>query len=144
MLKLWMTALMSLALALSSESAAAQASKGRFLDPLDLRDDDGNGRDFTVLNQFRYVDPGDTTWIVPAGVKVNGASIPRFLWTIVGSPWTGRYRRASVVHDYFYTREKYGSDKIHRVFYDAMITDGVGQFQAGSMYYAVVRFNPRW
>ena len=30
---------------------------------------------------------------------MDGASIPRALWTLVGSPYRGDYRRASIVHD---------------------------------------------
>lgn len=123
--------------------AVAQAPMGKFLDPLDLRDEK-DGVNFSLLADFRYLDPKDTTWLVPNGQKVNGASIPRPLWSIVGSPWTGKYRRAAVVHDYFFWRRKFASADIHRVFYDAMITDGVSVIQAKLMYWAVVRFNPRW
>lgn len=35
--------------------------------------------------------------------------------SIFGSPWVGKYRQASVLHDYFYTRPKYGSRKIYRL-----------------------------
>ena len=38
-------------------------------------------------------------WRAPADSVVDGASIPRALWTVVGSPYTGDYRRASIVHD---------------------------------------------
>ena len=117
-------------------------SKGRFLTELDLRD--VNGRDFELLGEFKYQDPKDVIWIVPKGTTVNGASIPRVLWGLVGGPWSGKYRRASVIHDYFFDRIKYGSESIHRVFYDAMLTSGVSSFQAKTMYYAVLRFNDRW
>lgn len=30
---------------------------------------------------------------------MDGTSIPRALWTLVGSPFTGDYRRAAIVHD---------------------------------------------
>lgn len=35
----------------------------------------------------------------PTDFRIDGASIPRALWTLVGSPYTGDYRRASIVHD---------------------------------------------
>lgn len=116
---------------------------GKFLDHLDLRDL-GDGRQFELLKEFKYLDPKDVVWVVPKGAKTNGASIPKFFWRIIGPPWTGTYRRAAVVHDYFFTRDKYSSKSIHRVFYDAMLTDRVPPNKALVMYWAVLRFNDRW
>jgi hypothetical protein len=56
-------------------------------------------RAMTVLVDFTFTDPKGTAWTAPADSRVNGASIPRALWTVVGSPYTGDYRRASIVHD---------------------------------------------
>jgi hypothetical protein len=52
-----------------------------------------------LLETFCFRDPDGKDWETPAGYAVDGASIPRALWTLVGSPYTGDYRRASVVHD---------------------------------------------
>ena len=37
--------------------------------------------------------------LIPYMFVTDGASIPRYLWSIVGSPWTGNYPQAAVVHD---------------------------------------------
>ena len=124
-------------------TAAQSPGRGQFLDELELMADKG-GRNFTLLNRFRYVDSDKVTWVVPKGFSSDGASIPRVLWSIVGAPWDGEYRRAAVVHDYFFRQRKYESDVVHRVFYEAMLTDGVEPLKAKLMYYAVVRFNKRW
>ncbi len=116
---------------------------GEFLDELTLKDT-GNGRDFEITNSFRYRDPKGILWVVPKSTTVNGASIPQPLWSIVGGPWEGKYRRASVIHDYFFDEKRYDSASVHRVFYDAMLTDGVSPFKAGLFYWAVVRFNDEW
>lgn len=117
--------------------------KGDYLDQLVLRDY-GDGRQFIVESEYRYADSRNTLWTVPKGTVVNGASIPEYLWSLVGGPWEGLYRNASVIHDYFFDRRQYDSDSVHWVFYDAMITSGVSAFKAKVMYYAVLRFNPRW
>src|SRR4029077_19182020 len=64
-----------------------------------LTEDGTEDRNMEILREFLFTDPSSTKWIAPAGSVVDGASIPRALWTIVGSPYTGDYRRASVVHD---------------------------------------------
>src|SRR5262249_24298826 len=59
----------------------------------------GPDRQIRVLERFVFTDPGGRDWEAPAGSVVDGASIPRPLWSVVGSPYTGDYRRASIVHD---------------------------------------------
>ncbi|MBU1961726.1 MAG: DUF1353 domain-containing protein, partial [Gammaproteobacteria bacterium] len=51
------------------------------------------------MDDFWFDDPDGKRWLAPAGSSINGASIPRPLWSTVGSPYTDDYRRASVVHD---------------------------------------------
>jgi hypothetical protein len=64
-----------------------------------LTDENAADRKMTVLEDFWFIDPKRKEWRTPAQYQVDGASIPRALWTVVGSPYTGDYRRASVVHD---------------------------------------------
>jgi len=59
----------------------------------------GANRKMELLETFTYLDPDGKTWEAAMPRRVDGASIPRALWTIVGSPYTGCYRKASVVHD---------------------------------------------
>jgi hypothetical protein len=59
----------------------------------------GPDRNMQVLRAFWFRDPAGRTWTTPANSRIDGASIPRALWTLVGSPYTGDYRRASIVHD---------------------------------------------
>lgn len=39
---------------------------------------------------------------IPSGFRYDGASIPRFLWTITGFLPDGLHRAASLIHDYIY------------------------------------------
>jgi hypothetical protein len=65
-----------------------------------LTEPDDPDRRMYLLKDFTYTDPKGKEWTVSAGYdKMDGASIPRALWTLVGSPYTGDYRRASIVHD---------------------------------------------
>lgn len=56
-------------------------------------------RNMSVVKDFIFTDPDGKAWKTPKDSVVNGASIPRVLWTLIGSPYTGDYRRASIVHD---------------------------------------------
>src|SRR5689334_9464801 len=48
---------------------------------------DPDGRSMTLLNELRYTDPQGLVWLAPAGSKVDGASIPRSLWSLMGGPF---------------------------------------------------------
>jgi hypothetical protein len=103
-----------------------------------------DGRTMTLLSELRYTDPQGFTWIAPAGSKVDGASIPRSLWSIMGGPFEGKYRNASVLHDVAYEQHKRPWQDCDRMFYNAMRCSGVGGVEAKTMYYSLYRFGNHW
>jgi hypothetical protein len=103
-----------------------------------------DGRTAVLLAPFGYVDPVGKKWETPTGWTVDGASIPWPLWSIIGSPWTGKYREASVIHDYYCDTKSEPWAVVHKTFYTAMLANGVNEMQAKVMYLAVYRFGPRW
>lgn len=105
---------------------------------------DADGRLMTLREDFAYVDPTGKRWLAPAGTVVDGASIPRLFWTVIGSPFSGRYRNASVVHDIECDEMREPWQDVHRMFYEACRAGGVEEAQAKVMYYAVYHFGPRW
>jgi len=93
-----------------------------------------------VLREFFFSDPSSKKWSAPAGSVVDGASIPRALWTIIGSPYTGDYRRASVVHDVACLEA--GNDKkkrraADRMFFHACRAGGCSIWQSMILYLGV-------
>lgn len=103
-----------------------------------------DGRNMRVASGIGYIDDKLRKWEVPAGTITDGASIPRPLWSIIGSPFTGKYLRASVLHDRFVSTKFRSWADTHEMFYDVMIADGVDHAQATLMWAAVYRFGPRW
>jgi len=103
-----------------------------------------NGRDMTLTEPFEYIDPKGLSWKVPVGTTVDGASIPQIFWSLIGGPFDGIYRNASVVHDFYCQVRTRPYSNVHRVFRDAMETSGVPQTKSWLMYQAVNRFGPRW
>ena len=121
----------------------AHADGGKFVGKLVLKMDD-NGRDAILEDEFTFVDDNGVIWSVPVGAKVNGASIPRPLWSAIGGPWSGKYRSASVIHDYYCHTQRRPWKAVHKAFYDAMLAGGVSVEKAKVMYAAVSAFGPRW
>ena len=103
-----------------------------------------DGRSMTLLSELLYTDPHGIVWVAPVGSVVDGASIPRVLWTFMGGPFEGKYRNASVLHDVSYDRQDRPPQECDRMFYDAMRCSGVGAIEAKTMYYALLRFGWHW
>jgi len=60
----------------------------------------GGDRRMRLVAPLIFVRAGGESITVPAGFDFDGASIPRVLWALVGSPYTGDYRDGAVVHDW--------------------------------------------
>lgn len=103
-----------------------------------------DGRKMYLLEMLVFTDSNNKKWITPRGTVVDGASIPKFLWHIIGSPFVGKYRRATVIHDYYCQIKDRSSKETHVVLYQAMICDGVNKLKANLMYYGVKIFGPDW
>ncbi len=103
-----------------------------------------DGLKMTLLENFEYVDPLGRKWIAPKGHVIDGASIPRFAWTLIGGPFEGKYRDSSVIHDVGCDKRWASWQVVHEVFYMGMRTSGVEDWRAKVMYAAVYHFGPRW
>ena len=73
-----------------------------------------------TVTPFAFEDSKGKLWTVPSGVRVDGASIPQAFWSVIGGPFTGRYREASVVHDYYCDTKTETWQDTHMAFYDGM------------------------
>ncbi|HEY1582519.1 MAG TPA: DUF1353 domain-containing protein [Chthoniobacterales bacterium] len=103
-----------------------------------------DGRSMTLVRELNYTDPNGTVWVAPAGAVVDGASIPRSLWSFMGGPFEGKYRNASILHDVAYDQRNRPPKECDRMFYDAMRCSGVSALEAKTMYYALLRFGWHW
>jgi len=103
-----------------------------------------DGVHMETINAIGFWDKKGRQWEVRPGYQTDGASIPRALWSIVGSPYTGKYLPAAIIHDFYCDLRSREWEDVHRVFLEAMLANGVDSTQAKIMYYAVYRFGPRW
>jgi hypothetical protein len=77
---------------------------------------------------------------VSAGLWTDGASIPKILWSFIGSPLTGRYVRATIVHDALYSTQIISRKESDLVLLELMEQDNVPKWKRVSIYYAVRLF----
>ena len=79
-------------------------------------------------------------FLVKKGFISDGASIPKGLWWLIGSPFTGNYTRAALLHDALYASELYERDICDDIFLNEMEKDGVSWWKRNLMYSAVRSF----
>lgn len=132
---------------LDKEAANAKVARagnwGHYNGPIETRWEN-DGRTMVLLNELRYTDPYGEVWVAPAGSRVDGASIPRGFWSIIGGPFEGKYRNASVLHDVAYDQQNRPWQEADRMFYNAMRCSGVSALTAKTMYYTLVRHGRHW
>jgi hypothetical protein len=122
--------------------ALAETNFGHFIGKF-VADFSEDGRKVTLVEPFAFVDPFGKEWDVPTGYKTDGASVPAALWALY-PPFTGNYRQAAVIHDYYCDNEARTWQDTHKVFYYAMRAANVDEKTAKIMYGAVYLFGPRW
>jgi hypothetical protein len=74
--------------------------------------------------------------IVPVDFKTDGASIPRALWTVVGSPFLPEFITAAIVHDYC-CKEDWDVQEMSDVFFELLMLSGVNTIRGTLMREAV-------
>ena len=80
---------------------------------------------------------------IPKGFVFDGASIPRFFWRIIDTPFSPFVLRAALVHDYIYRSHHIDKESADELFYSMLLEDGNSQFKAVVMYQAVKWFGLR-
>jgi len=103
-----------------------------------------DGRKMKLLEDFHYIDSKGTKWDAPKDWIIDGATIPTIAWSFAGGPFSGKYRKASVIHDVACDRKERHWWDVHEAFYNAMIDASVGIVDAQIKYAAVHYWGPRW
>lgn len=102
-----------------------------------------DGRNVRIESGLSYTDPDGTVWDVPAGTETDGASVPAVFWFMY-PPFTGSYRYAAFVHDFYCQTKSRSWQATHLMFYYASRAAGVSERDAEIMYAAVYWMGPHW
>lgn len=115
----------------------------------------GQGRDFKLDATIKFwsakhFNPISQSylWSVQLGCTVDGASIPKFAWSIVGGPFSGAYRLSSGIHDIMCStlgcRGLVPYKIVHALFAEMIHAEGMRGRKEWYMAVAVMRGGPRW
>ena len=123
----------------------ATSSRAQFMGELRLSPDGCQGTGLCVLDApIRFKDSAGVVWKAGAGLVTDGASIPDVFEPFVGAPFEERFIRAAVIHDHYCDRRVRPWLQTHRVFYEALVDQGVSEAKAKTMYFAVLLGGPKW
>ena len=96
--------------------------------------------DVFILSEDKTVESLGCRVTIKKGFDFDGASIPKWLWSIYGSPLNGNYVVASLIHDGLYASQKVSKKISDKIFLDIMKQSNVGYIKRTSMYLAVTMF----
>lgn len=101
------------------------------------------GQGLWRLNSDAVVDYQGKTILVKKGFEYDGASIPRFFWITIGSPYDPCFMRPALFHDYLYSSQEYDRKFADDLLYALLIKNKVSKFKAYKIYLAVRMFGWR-
>lgn len=103
------------------------------------------GECWVLVEDFHVLVDG-MMFIVPAGFKTDGASIPRFLWRLCGHPLETRRFPVAVLHDWLYEVDQgLTRQQVDEIYRDGLLSLGYGKWTAATEYYAIRLFGgSRW
>ncbi len=93
-----------------------------------------------ILSKDKTVESLGYSVTVKKGFDFDGASIPKWLWSLYGSPLNGNYVVASLIHDGLYASQKVTKCVSDKIFLDVMKQSNVEYIKRTSMYLAVKIF----
>jgi len=126
-------------------AAALAAAQGKFVGTVVVEWlDDPFVPKLQLREDFGFEDQAGKLWLAPQGQVLDGASIPPAFRDRIGMPFVGDYRRASVVYDYYCHVMSEPWRDVHRMFYSASLTEGVGEVNAKVMYATLYAAGLRW
>ena len=85
-----------------------------------------------------------TEWISPAGVILDGRSVPSLFVKVIGHPFEGAYRKSAVSYDYAVKIKERTWETAQRMFFEALLTEGIAEPEARVMYLLLSGSGTRW
>jgi hypothetical protein len=95
------------------------------------------GDDWTIMQDWVTPEINGVAVAISAGMRTDGASIPRIAWRVVGHPLQVPLLGPALGHDALYAAELVQRDEADRWFLEAMRRAGIGWIKRTAIYAAV-------
>ncbi|MFN0316954.1 MAG: DUF1353 domain-containing protein [Burkholderiales bacterium] len=128
-------------------AAAMAAGVGTFLGKVVLEWDDEDGfnrHKIKLLSDFGFQDPAGKKWVAQKGAELDGSSFTPLFEQMVGLPFVGEHRRASLLHDYYAKQLSEPWRDVRRMYYAALLAEGMSESEAKTTYAVLYGAGMRW
>jgi hypothetical protein len=98
-----------------------------------------DGSFWRLQNDFSY-ENDNVKITVKSGFITDGASIPRWLWSIVGNPLESDLLKPAIIHDGLYAIMKLTRLESDKLLKEMLLFNGTAKIKAFLVYYAVRLF----
>lgn len=130
----------------ANDSTTDEAVGGRFEGDAELErlDDDPFVPRFRVISELRFEQASGEVWLTPADSIVDGRSVPLMFIQLAGNLFDRKFRKTAITYDYAVQSKYHSWKKVHRMFYDGTLTEGVQPLEAKVMYLLLSASGSRW
>jgi hypothetical protein len=97
-----------------------------------------------LVEPFAYQQAKGRTWEVPGGHVLKGRGMPPLFRDLIGQPFYGGFRKASIVYDHATQEMKQPWDEAQLMFLEASMAEGVNEPEAKAMYMLLRAQGSRW
>jgi hypothetical protein len=97
-----------------------------------------------LVEPFAFRQPDEKVWAVTGRHIIKGTGFPPLFRDHFGQPFTGGFRKSSIVYDYVTQKMMQPWDDAQHMFRDASIAEGVAQTEAKAMYMLLRAQGSRW
>jgi len=97
-----------------------------------------------LAEPFAYEQSKGKIWKVPQGHVIKGRGMPPLFRDLIGQPFYGGYRKASIVYDHATQEMKQPWDEAQLMFLEASMAEGINESEAKAMYMLLRAQGSRW
>jgi hypothetical protein len=97
-----------------------------------------------LVEDFAFRQAKGKVWSVPRGQILDGKGMPPLFRDLVGQPFDGGFRKASVIYDAAAQKMTEPWEEAQRMFYEASVAEGVTPQDAKAMYLLLAAQGSRW
>ena len=84
-----------------------------------------NGMAMRLRNHLMFRDAQGRLWSAPRGTVSRGGCLPPGVWNLLGPPFLGLHREASIIHEHYCQQRAGHPEEVHQMFYEACRASGV-------------------
>lgn len=97
-----------------------------------------------LKEELLFRQTGGGTWVVPANAIVDGRSMPKLFFSLIGHPFESGFLKTAITYDYAVKAKVRRWTDAQRMFVEGVVVEGVATIEAKAMYMLLHATGSRW